>query len=194
MTKTDKQKRTVLDQHALASDSDSLRATRRAVEQLRRVSGTAQIRRVRLAAREWDQVAAARKPSSVLSRRPNEQAEDILPNLLLKNAARWPKEYGVKKLVLLAKAQLGVDLQAGAAPTTDNDNVNLHEARNVPPAVPTWRHFEQVRRPAFRTLAKALEKRGRADLAAKLRKLMREEEARVQRQERRTRRESAVHL
>lgn len=194
MTKTDKQKRTVLDQHALASDSDSLRATRRAVEQLRRVSGTAQIRRVRLAAREWDQVAAARKPSSVLSRRPNEQAEDILPNLLLKNAARWPKEYGVKKLVLLAKAQLGVDLQAGAAPTTDNDNVNLHEARNVPAAVPTWRRFEQVRRPAFRTLAKALEKRGRADLAAKLRKLMREEEARVQRQERRTRRESAVHL
>lgn len=194
MNKTDVQKRTILDQHTPASDSDSLRATRRAVEQLRRVSGTVQIRRVRLAAREWDAAAAAAKSSSVgLSKRQNEQAEEILPNLLLKNAARWPKEYGVKKLVLLAKAQLGVDLHEGAAPTTDNNNVDLTETRNVPAAIPTWRHFEQVRRPAFRTLAKALEKRGRADLAAKLRKVMREEEARVQRQERRARRESAVH-
>ncbi|KWU43708.1 hypothetical protein RHOSPDRAFT_34687 [Rhodotorula sp. JG-1b] len=192
MIKTDVQKRTVLDQHAPELDSDSLRATRRAVEQLRRVSGTAQIRRVRLAAREWDAKSSSSSSSSVLSRRPNEQAEDILPNLLLKNAARWPKEYGVEKLVLLAKAQLGVDLQEGPAPTPGNNN--LREARNVPAAVPTWRHFEQVRRPAFRTLAKALEKRGRADLASKLRRIMREEEARVQRQERRARRESAVHL
>lgn len=191
MIKTDVQKRTVLDQHAPELDSDSLRATRRAVEQLRRVSGTAQIRRVRLAAREWDAKSSS-SSSSVLSRRPNEQAEDILPNLLLKNAARWPREYGVKKLVLLAKAQLGVDLQEGPAPTPGNNN--LREARNVPAAVPTWRHFEQVRRPAFRTLAKALEKRGRADLASELRRIMREEEARVQRQERRARRDSAVHL
>lgn len=190
MCKTDAQKRLVLDKAPDLDTDSSLRATRRAVEQLRRVSGSAQIRRVRLAAREWD---AKSSSSSVLSRRQVKQ-EDILPNLLLKNTARWPKEYGVKKLVLLAKAQLGVDLQAGAAPTTDNGNVNLHVARNVPPAVPTWRHFEQVRRPAFRTLAKALEKRGRADLASELRRAMREEEARVQRQERRARRDPAVHL
>ncbi|GAA5864973.1 hypothetical protein JCM3774_003926 [Rhodotorula dairenensis] len=190
MTRTDAQQRVEFDR---LHDTDSLRAQRRVVEQPRRVSGAAQIRRVRLAAREWEQhipsglgtsSSSSSSSSLVLGERGR---EEIVPNLLLKNAARWPKEYSVDKLVRLAKAQLGVDLAGAATPGPD------HVAAAAPkpaanPSIPTQRHFEQVRRPAFRTLAKALEQRRRADLASTLRRHMREEEARVRSLERRARR------
>lgn len=177
MTRSDVQKRVVVfDQ---AHDTDSLRAERRVVEQPRRVSGAAQIRRVRLAAREWETKAptlcALSSPLVTAEERRGRGADDIVPNLLLKNATRWPREYSVDKLVLLVKAQLGVDLGAASASAAAL-------------SAPTRRHFEQVRRPAFRTLAKAFEQRRRADLASTLRRHMREEEARVHSQERRAQR------
>lgn len=159
-------------------------------EHPRRVSGAAQIRKVRQTAREWD-----RKLSIGASQtEPAASQLDILPNLLLKNATRWTREYDVRKLVVVVRSHLGVELEAATPPggpasiVADRPRRQPSSQGETSPAQSPWTQFAQVRRPAFRTLAKAFEQRGRADLAGKLRLALRQETELVERADRRFRR------
>ncbi|POY73194.1 hypothetical protein BMF94_3527 [Rhodotorula taiwanensis] len=160
MTRMDTQRRSAPTKHD---------GPRLVVEQPRRVSGSAQVRKVRRAAREWDSKLGSDTPS------PN-APHDILPNLLLKNAVRWPRDYDVPKLVVLTRSRLGVDLDQADSTLSAGPLYSGDREAGTHTGARARSYFEQVRRPAFRTLSKGFEQRGRADLARRLRAALKQEE------------------
>lgn len=94
---------------------------------------------------------------------------DILPNIVLKNLTRWDREVPTPTLLNLAFQNLGVDLLA---------DIPL-PSRHQPP---TAEQFDKVRRPAYRTLLKALRNRGEHHYRRRLMRRMQEEQRAVWRQ------------
>lgn len=157
----------------------------------RRGGGKAQMRRVRDKAREWSRrvnvpEAAAQGEGDVEVARagPNAPQPD-LDRLVLQDALRWRREYTTDKLVVLARARLGIDLAA----------LVPEGSRQIGKAAPPPAHalepaaWHREREPALKLFVWALEHRGRDDLAGAVAEVLRDEAAQVRRTELRQRKE-----
>lgn len=91
---------------------------------------------------------------------------NVLPNIVLKSITRWPREVGTSTIVTLAQQTLSIDLDSA-------DHLPLTFSTAKPS------YYSRVRRPAYRTLLKALRNRGEHHYHDRLMKTMREEESRI---------------
>ncbi|GAA6059962.1 hypothetical protein JCM10212_001311 [Sporobolomyces blumeae] len=129
----------------------------------RRAGGRAQLRMVREAVR---QAQAAKDP-----RDGTPPTVDITPNLVLKSLTRWSSECDTARLVQLTRLVVGVDL-VEPEPTNNSRRAVQPTARDIlgPKLDWTEQEYRKLRTPAFRTLIRAFERRGRTDLAKDLRR------------------------
>ncbi|GAA5948897.1 hypothetical protein JCM3765_003945 [Sporobolomyces pararoseus] len=115
----------------------------------RRGGGQAQMRKLRVAVREY-QTKGGGKGGKI----------DITPNLLLKNFTRWTGECDTNRLLQLTKVVLGLDLTSSSS---ESSHLTL-----VPSSSSEEEH-EKLRVPAFKTLISAFERRGEKEVAKRLR-------------------------
>ncbi|GAA5856120.1 hypothetical protein JCM5353_004668 [Sporobolomyces roseus] len=180
--------RTILLQREMLRQDGQVRRRRRGgverqeIERVkRRGGGLAQMRKIKEAIREGR--AKGGPPS---------QSIDITPNLLLKNFTRWTVECDTQRLLQLTKVVIGVGLVDISASCLNWPNST--SSPPLPSLTPITQHavsssvldlskeeYDKLRVPAFRTLISAFERRGRNDLARKLRMIHREEREELRR-------------
>lgn len=118
--------------------------------------------------------------------RASEEKVDILPNIVLSSLTRWALEVNTATLVKLARQSLNIDLKSPtkisslsfSAPAT------LLGLTVDSQPIPTPEQFSMFRRPAYRTLLKALRNRGEGPFHRRLMQSMQTEERWVRRKAR----------
>lgn len=166
-------------------------------ETVRSVKGRRQMERVRdnlkhlerqlLHWSAYDEGGTAPPPDSdpVSTSRPVDLREDIL----LKNLTRWPREVNSRMVAQLAERTLGVDISHALMDGTTSPRREPASLLLPPPTTSgrsthDMEHFRRVRRPAYKTLLKALRNRGSHAAFAALHEEFRREGHAVRRQSR----------